>query len=131
MEFCFKAFSHVSEDQKEALLKKLKGLKIGEGDNVTIEEVEKDLTPDERQILAVLRSRRLIREDCYGMDSFVDAIDGLMPNVVRGELGLKKAESTRLDQSQMFSVDFLAGKAAGMRDRKNTVNDTVVVADGQ
>lgn len=122
LEFCFKAFSHIPEEKKQALLEKLKNLKGSHGEDVltsqALDQVEKELTQEELQVLAVLRSRRLIREDVYGMDSFVDSIDGLKPNLVRGQLGLREAGVTALDKEQMISPQWLEGKAAGMRDRK-------------
>nr|ACM42411.1 putative flavin-dependent halogenase/O-methyltransferase bifunctional protein [Floropilus chiversii] len=124
VEFCFKAFTHVTQEQKEAVVKKLKSLGAdGEaGDEETIAkslgEVEKSLTAEEVEVLNILRSRRMIREDGMNLDSFtLDAIDGLRPRMVRGSLGLTKASAARLNNSHLYSADFLEGKRPGFRAR--------------
>ena len=121
MEFCFKAFTHVTPEEKDALVAKLKsyGLDARADDESTqkaIDEIEKNLTAEELQVLNILRSRRMVREDGYNIDSFtLDAVDGLSPNMVRGKLGLKKAESAKLNISNLYSIDYLEGKAPGVR----------------
>ncbi|KAL2147438.1 hypothetical protein VTI28DRAFT_9337 [Corynascus sepedonium] len=122
VEFCFKAFTHITPEQKEAVINKLKSLGVGQGDDdasivKALSDVEKSLTPEEAQVLDILRSRRMIREDGLNTDSFtLDAIDGLVPNMERGKLGLKKAEAARLNKAHLFSADYLEMKpAAGFR----------------
>ncbi|KAK3297914.1 O-methyltransferase-domain-containing protein [Chaetomium fimeti] len=128
VEFCFKAFSHVTPEQKEAVVNKLKSLGVTgqEADNddaivKVLGEIEKNLTLEEAQVLDILRSRRMIREDGFNMDSFtLDAIDGLAPRMERGNLGLAKAEMAKLNGSHMYSVDFLEGKRPGFRAQEPT-----------
>ncbi|KAK6544545.1 hypothetical protein TWF694_001235 [Orbilia ellipsospora] len=120
MEFCFKAFNYVAPEKKELLFRKLKELGAGDLDTATAEQmrdVEKHLTADELQILETLRSRRLVREDLFEMDSFaLDTIDGMAPNLVRGQLGLMKSEQAKIDTNHFYSPKFLDGKAPGIRD---------------
>lgn len=51
-----------------------------------------DLSPEQVRAVNHIRARRMMRtEDTINMESFgTDAIDGYVPNVVRGALGLKK-----------------------------------------
>ncbi|KAH6851189.1 O-methyltransferase-domain-containing protein [Chaetomium sp. MPI-CAGE-AT-0009] len=137
VEFCFKAFTHVTPEQKEAVVSKLRKLSTNSeaGDDETIDnalgEIEKSLTPDEVQVLNILRSRRMIREDGFNMDSFtLDAIDGLAPRMERGKLGLARAESAKLSKAHLYSVDFLEGKRPGFRAHGPT-NGTDDHANGQ
>lgn len=124
VEFCFKAFTHISPKQKDVLIQKLKRLGIdAEADDEAtlkaINEMDKDLTPEESQVLDILRSRRMIREDGFNMDSFtLDSIDGLGPNMERGKLGLVRADTAKLNKSQLYSTSFLEGKRPGIRAQK-------------
>jgi len=69
------------------------------------------------QILETLRSRRMIREDPFEMDSFtLDTIDGLAPNLVHGNLGLVDSEQAKIARSQFYSPKFLDGKGPGIRE---------------
>ena len=115
MEFCFRAFTYVPPDKKDALFTKLKtlGLDAGSGDAVTkdLGDLRQYLTEEEAQIVEILRSRRMIREDPFDIDSFtLDTIDGLAPNLERGRLGLVKAKKANLDKAQFYSPAFLDGK---------------------
>jgi hypothetical protein len=117
VEFCFKAFTHVSPEQKEAVVNKLRKLSVNTeaGDDETIDnalgEIEKSLTPDELQVLNILRGRRMIREDNYSMDSFtLDTIDGLAPRMERGKLGLARSKAPKLSKTHLYSADYLEGE---------------------
>ncbi|GLA43656.1 hypothetical protein AnigIFM63309_001587 [Aspergillus niger] len=122
LEFCFRAFTYVPPEKKDALFEKLKNLGVESGQSDTkeakaLDDIEKHLTRDELQVLEILRSRRMIREDPFEMDSFtLDTIDGLAPNLVRGKLGLVKANQAKIDKAHFFSPRFLDGKAPGIRD---------------
>lgn len=122
LDFCFKAFTYVPPDKKEALFAKLDRLNIEE-DDVTqgsLDAVKEHLSPDEFQIVEILRSRRMIREDPFDVDSFtLDTIDGLAPNLERGRLGLVETKSSNLDANHFYSPSFLDGKVPGIRDRSN------------
>jgi hypothetical protein len=119
MEFCFKAFTHVTLEEKDALITKLKSYGLDsqsddENTQKTIEEMEKNLNPEELQVLNILRSRRMMREDDY-YSFTLDSIGGLSPNMVRGKLGLRKAEPVKLDKSTLYSASYLEGKTPGIR----------------
>lgn len=122
LEFCFRAFTYVPPEKKEGLLSKLKSLGVtsereASNGRRALGDIEKDLTPDELKVLEILRSRRMIREDPFEMDSFtLDTIDGWAPNLVRGQLGLAKSEQAKIDKAHFLSPDFLAGNAPGIRD---------------
>ncbi|KAL7657229.1 Tryptophan halogenase [Aspergillus niger] len=122
LEFCFRAFTYVPPEKKDALFEKLKNLGVESGQSdakeaKALDDIEKHLTRDELQVLEILRSRRMIREDPFEMDSFtLDTIDGLAPNLVRGKLGLVKANQAKIDKAHFFSPRFLDGKAPGIRD---------------
>lgn len=114
MEFCYKAFTPISAEQRENVIRKLNslGLDAQSDDKDTqkaIDELEKGLTPEEVDVLTVMRSRRLVREDGFNMDSFVlNSVDGLKANMERGRLGLVKAEAVKLSKAQVGLTSFAA-----------------------
>ncbi|KAK6216011.1 hypothetical protein LQW54_003986 [Pestalotiopsis sp. IQ-011] len=122
LDFCFKAFTYVPPEEKEALFAKLDRLHVSltsDGDVTTesLDAVRQHLTPDERQMVEVLRSRRMIREDPFDVDSFtLDTIDGLAPRLERGRLGLVGTQRSKLDANHFYSPSFLDGKVPGIRD---------------
>ncbi|KAL2864295.1 uncharacterized protein BJX67DRAFT_373998 [Aspergillus lucknowensis] len=122
LEFCFRAFTYVPPEQKDALFEKLKKLGIESGQNdataaKALDNIQKHLTVDELQVLETLRSRRMIREDPFEMDSFtLDTIDGLAPNLVRGKLGVVKSKQANVDRAHFYSPRFLDGKCPGIRE---------------
>ncbi|KFY82826.1 hypothetical protein V498_08440, partial [Pseudogymnoascus sp. VKM F-4517 (FW-2822)] len=124
MDFCVKAFTHVSEEQQGALMKKLKAHGLDErlDDEATkkvIDELEKGLTEEEQQVLNVLRSRRMIHEDSFNLDSFtLDSIDGMAPNLVRGKLGLIKQETAKISKATLYSTTFLEDMTPGTRTHR-------------
>ncbi|RSL93243.1 hypothetical protein CDV31_014803 [Fusarium ambrosium] len=81
-----------------------------------LEDIKTHLTPEESQIVEILQSRRMIREDPFDIDSFtLDAIDGLAPNLEHGNLGLVMAKTPRLDTSHFYSPPFLDGLVPEIR----------------
>lgn len=122
LDFCFKAFTYVPPEEKEALFAKLDRLNIrladdGDVTKESLDAVSEHLTPDERQMVEVLRSRRMIREDPFDVDSFtLDTIDGLAPRLERGRLGLVRTQRSKLDANHFYSPSFLDGKVPGIRD---------------
>lgn len=122
LEFCYKAFIYVPPEKKDALFAKLKSLGVDSSggrvrDDEAFEAVQSYLNPEEIQILEILRSRRMIREDPFEMDSFsLDTIDGVAPNLVRGKLGLVAATKAKIDKSHFYSTKFLNGVAPGIRE---------------
>lgn len=119
LEFCFRAFTYVPPAKKEALFAKLESLGLGSGDAAAMEGLEaaaEHLTAEEMQTVETLRSRRMIREDPFDMDSFaLDTIDGLAPRLERGRLGLARAARCKLDRTHFFSPS-LDVKVPGIRE---------------
>ncbi|PHH66063.1 hypothetical protein CDD81_588 [Ophiocordyceps australis] len=118
VEFCFKAFAHVSYEDKEALVKKLKDLGLDgdahdEKNRQALDELEKKLTPEERSILTTLKGRRMVRpEDSLNIDNFtLDSIDGFAPRLERGRLGLASAEKAKVKYTTHDSLSYLNGEA--------------------
>lgn len=120
MEFCYKAFTPITAAQKDGVAKKLEALGLdAESDDKkaqeAIDELEKSLTPEENEVLTVMRSRRLVREDGFNMDSFVlHSIDGYKATMERGQLGLCKAEAAKFSKAQMYDLGYLEGKKTGV-----------------
>ncbi|KJZ71345.1 hypothetical protein HIM_09281 [Hirsutella minnesotensis 3608] len=84
---------------------------------IDVESIEQHLTAEELQIIETLRSRRMIREDPFDIESFtLDTIDGLAPKLERGKLGLVKADKAKLDRAHFYSPPFLDGKDPGIRE---------------
>ena len=118
VEFCFKAFAHVSFEEKEALVKKLKALghdgdAYDEANSKALDEIEKQLTPEERTILTTLKGRRMIRpEDSLNIDNFLlDSIDGLSPRLEKGNLGLQAAKRAEVRFTNHDPLSYLNGEA--------------------
>lgn len=90
LDFCFNAFAQVTPDQRQAVLDKLESVK-DDPTTETQQDLEK-LTDDELAILRTIRARQMMRsEDAMNIDTFSnDAIDGLLPRLVTGKLGLDR-----------------------------------------
>lgn len=121
LEFCFRAFAYVPPEKKDALFEKLR--KLGDSSTrqdstvATLDDIEENLSAEELDILATLRSRRMVREDPFEMDSFaLDTIDGMAPNLVQGSLGLVKSEQAKIDAGHFISPTFLDGKDPAIRE---------------
>ncbi|UKZ82679.1 hypothetical protein TrVFT333_010473 [Trichoderma virens FT-333] len=122
VEFCFKAFAHVSFEEKEALVKKLKELGLDgdaydESNRKALDELEKKLTPEEQSILKTLKGRRMVRpEDSLNIDNFtLDSIDGLAPRLERGKLGLATAKKAEVKFTRHDPLSFLNGESKAMK----------------
>ncbi|KAI1163376.1 FAD/NAD(P)-binding domain-containing protein [Nemania serpens] len=134
VEFCFKAFAHVSFEEKEVLVNKLKSLGVDgdaydEANRKALEEVEKKLTPEEQSILQTLKGRRMVRpEDSLNIDNFtLDSIDGLAPRLERGKLGLTAARKAQVKYTMHDSLSFMNGEA---RAAKKTIKNGSVASSG-
>ncbi|KAK4111488.1 hypothetical protein N656DRAFT_799320 [Canariomyces notabilis] len=99
LNFCLRAFIPVNPTEKKALLDKMRSLAISDPEEMSDEkyariagELEAVLTPEQLNILKTLRARRMLRsDDTLNIDSIgSDVIDGLSPNLLRGQLGLVK-----------------------------------------
>ena len=90
LDFCFNAFAQVSPDQRQAVLDKLDSVKH-DPSTETKQDLEK-LTEDELAVLRTIRARQMMRsEDAMNIDTFSnDAIDGFLPRLVTGKLGLDR-----------------------------------------
>jgi hypothetical protein len=118
LEFCSKAFIHVSFEEKEALINKLKesgldGDAYDENTRKALDEFEKKLTPEEQTILTTLKGRRMVRpEDSLNIDNFtLDSIDGLAPRLERGKLGLAPAKKAQVKFTTHDKLSYLNGEA--------------------
>ncbi|KAL8336460.1 hypothetical protein RB601_000326 [Gaeumannomyces tritici] len=118
IEFCFRAFAHVSFEEKEALVAKLKSLGLDgdahdEANSRALAELEEKLTPEERAILQTLKGRRMVRpEDILDIDNFaLDSVDGLAPRLERGKLGLAPAKKAPVTFTGHDKLSFLNGEA--------------------
>lgn len=127
VEFCFRAFAHVSFEEKEALVQKLKSLghdadANDEANRKALDELEKHLTPEEQAILKTLKGRRMVRpEDSLNIDNFtLDSIDGLAPRLERGNLGLSPAKKAEVKYTTHDALSFLNGEA---RAAKKTLSN--------
>ncbi|KAG8527858.1 uncharacterized protein KY384_006774 [Bacidia gigantensis] len=83
--------------EKDAILKKLEGTHLADGsikDSQKAQEAESLLSEEETRILTTIRARSMVRsEDTMNIDSFnADVVDGMRPVVIRGQLGLEKAD---------------------------------------
>ena len=105
VDFCLNAFEHHAPEKQEQVLKKMETAMLASNveapASVTKTEaaVEKKaiidpegLSPDELRILNTIRARQMLRrEDTLSIDSFSnDPINGWVPLVQRGSLGLQK-----------------------------------------
>lgn len=130
VEFCYKAFTPITAAQKDGVAKKLEALNLDaqSDDKQTqqaIDELEKSLTPEENEVLTVMRSRRLVREDGFNVDSFVlNSIDGLKANMERGSLGLVEAEAVKFSKAQMYDLSYLEGKKTGIVEQTKGIPKT-------
>ena len=108
VDFCLKAFEHHAPEKHEAVLKKMETAMLANNveaptapATTTAEaKVEKKaiadpegLSPDEMRILNTIRARQMMRrEDTLNIDNFgKDAINGWVPLMKRGSLGLQRA----------------------------------------
>ncbi|ROV88111.1 hypothetical protein VSDG_09379 [Cytospora chrysosperma] len=137
VEFCFKAFAHVSFEEKEALVNKLKQLGLDgdvydEKNRKALEELEMKLTPEERSILKTLQGRRMVRpEDSLNIDNFtLDSIDGLAPRLERGRLGLTAAKKASVKYTAHDPLSFLNGEARAAKKLEVSQNGNVALQNG-
>jgi hypothetical protein len=81
-----------------------------------IDEIQKNLTPEESEALDALRGRKMLRhEDAINVDNFTkDSINGLVAVMERGKLGLKKGEAAKVSKASLFSLGFLEGHGPDM-----------------
>ena len=83
-----------------------------EANSRALEEIEKQLTPEEQQILVTLKGRRMVRpEDSLNIENFLlDSIDGLGPRMERGNLGLQAAKKAEVKFTKHDPLSYLNGE---------------------
>jgi hypothetical protein len=84
-----------------------------ENNRKSLEEIEKQLTPEEQSILKTLKGRRMVRpEDSLNIDNFaLDSIDGLAPRLEKGNLGLAATKRAEVKFTAHDPLSFLNGEA--------------------
>ncbi len=87
VDFCLLAFKDTSPEERQKVLDKVAAINGTVSDDKA--NLEK-LTEDELKILNHIRAKQMLRfEDTFNLNHFgSDAIDGLVPNLKRGSLGL-------------------------------------------
>lgn len=85
LEFCSNAFEPVKPEDRSSMLEKL-----GSDPSTTYQV---DLSPQQRTVVDHIRARQMMRtEDTMNISSFgTDAINGFVPNLKKGDLGLVPA----------------------------------------
>ena len=88
MDFCLNAFQETSPQEGEAVLKKLEEIERKQEKGAKFE-----LTDQEQAALKTVRARQMLRkDDILHIDNFTaDPLDGFVPVVQRGSLGLARA----------------------------------------
>ena len=109
MDFCLEAYKETSPEQRKAVLDKVAC--ITEGNAGVIDEkanLEK-LTEDELKILNHIRAKQMLRfEDTLNLNHYgADAIDGLVPNLKTGKLGLVPEGKNTLSKLEVPTLDLL------------------------
>jgi hypothetical protein len=90
LDFCLNAFEDIAPEVHEAVLQKVDAVDPnakGKG------KFEANFTEEEQRVLKSIQARQMLRkEDILHIDNFsADAIDGFVPRLERGSLGLVKA----------------------------------------
>ena len=109
VDFCLNAFKEVSVADRQKVLDKMAAINGTATAQPDKQDLEK-LTEDELEILNHIRAKQMLRmEDTFNLKHFgSDAIDGLAPNLERGNLGLvaKSAKET-ISKLEVPVVDLL------------------------
>lgn len=91
-EYCLTALMKISPEKLESLQ-----LGAGSDDEATakvFEEFEKNPTPEQSQLLEIIKGTRIFNENAFNIDHFVlNSIDGLMVSLERGKLGLQAVKT--------------------------------------
>jgi secreted Zn-dependent insulinase-like peptidase len=90
LDFCLNAFQETAPEVREAVLERVDGIDANTKEKG---KFEAQLTEEEERVLKSIQAKRMLRtEDILHIDNFsADAIDGFVPNLKRGALGLVKA----------------------------------------
>lgn len=109
VDFCLEAYKETSPEERKAVLDKV--ATITEGNKGVLDEkanLEK-LTEDELKILNHIRAKQMLRfEDTLNLNHYgADAIDGLVPNLKLGKLGLVSEGKNMLSKLEIPTLDLL------------------------
>lgn len=109
VDFCLEAYKETSPEQRKAVLDKV--ATITEGNKGVLDEKAnlEQLTEDELKILNHIRAKQMLRfEDTLNLDHYGgDAIDGLVPNLKHGKLGLLPERGNKLSKLELPTLDLL------------------------
>lgn len=96
VDFCLHAFEDVTPEAHQAVLEKLDRVRFESG-NETKEDLEK-LNEDELRVLRTIRARQILSaEESVNIDGFSQGvIDGFAPQLIHGDLGLRKVDPTAM-----------------------------------
>ncbi|KAJ5098538.1 hypothetical protein N7532_005539 [Penicillium argentinense] len=88
LEFCANAFEPAQPDVREKVLERIGSSSVDKAGKM--QAFQPDLSAEEQQTVKHIRARQMMRtEDTMNLETFgTDAIDGLLPNLKRGSLGL-------------------------------------------
>lgn len=106
VDFCLNAFKETSPEERKKVLDKVAAMDGTVASNPGLEK----LTDDELQILNHIRAKQMLRvDDSININHFgSDAINGLAPNLRRGDLGLvAKATENTLSKLEIPVIDLL------------------------
>ncbi|KAJ5834970.1 FAD/NAD(P)-binding domain-containing protein [Penicillium robsamsonii] len=111
IDFCMKAFHPAPKEQRENISDKLANGAAAGSSSANPALSEQTLSAEEQRILTTMRARNAIRtEDLIHIDNFsVDVVDGMVPHLKRGELGLvdaavAKVKTPTADTKQSVSI---------------------------
>ncbi|KAF7168573.1 hypothetical protein CNMCM5623_001555 [Aspergillus felis] len=119
IEFCVQAFGTAGPKEQDAVMQKLAAINDLPGSPEDArKQLDASLSADERQILSTIQARQIIRtEDTMNIDNLtLDVIDGMVPNLQRGSLGLTRYAPTA---HTSHSDDVRA--TLGLPDKQNSI----------
>lgn len=111
VDFCLHAFDDVTPEAHKAVLEKIDSVRVEAGTE-TKEDLEK-LNEDELRVLRTIRARQILSaQEAVNMDGFAQGvIDGLAPQLVRGNLSLRRVDAKALpmDSESLFQSSATRG----------------------
>lgn len=109
VDFCLEAYKETSPEERKAVLDKVATI-TSDNKGVIDEKANLEkLTEDELKILNHIRAKQMLRfEDTLNLNHYgADAIDGLVPNLKTGKLGLVPEGGNRLSKLEIPTLDLL------------------------
>jgi hypothetical protein len=119
IEFCVQAFGTASPKEQDAVMHKLTAINdLTRTPEDARQQLDANLSADERRILTTIQARQIIRtEDTMNIDNLtLDVIDGMVPNLQRGSLGL-----TRYVPTAHASHKDEVRTTLGLPDKQNSI----------